>query len=391
MVEYGVGDGYGVWSKLNVVPRSSGQVFLAGLEPGRGYRFLLRAEADGAVAQLSGELLTQPIPAWTLARATGNGLFFDWQPLFPRMVWQQCPWAYPVSLAAGINLFLGSSCIDGSGQLAALDGRAFSALSVAERGLDGRGLIGWYQPDEPDEHAPVGGLVQLPPSDQTKRVTFLTVGSHFFSATAPPAQGRAIYTSLIASADMIGFDLYPLQGWCRRDAFQAVYQAQQELAALAAGKPTFQWIEAAPMHQCGGLDPSATTTRAETWLAIAGGARGIGYFPSEWTPTVTQAITDINREITSLSPALLGPSLPVVADRSNPVKVGARRYDGATYIIAVNASLTHASATFSIPDLTGRQALVYGEHRTVPIRNSEITDAFPGLAVHIYLVAPPFP
>jgi hypothetical protein len=56
-----------------------------------------------------------------------------------------------------------------------------------------------------------------------------------------------------------------------------VYWMQREIVALTGGKPTFQWIEAGPMEHCREyLDPTPEIVRAETWLAIAGGARGIG-------------------------------------------------------------------------------------------------------------------
>jgi hypothetical protein len=388
VVEYGLDGDYGVWSKASATTRTSGEVLLAGLEANTTYSFRLDAVSGRQSAGTQGQLTTGGISGWAVAVTTSNALFVDWQPLFPRMVWQQCPWAYPVSLAARINLFLGSSCVGGRAQLAALNGRAFSALGTGDRAVSGTGLIGWYQPDEPDEHAPSGGLSQLPPERQSKRVSFLTLGSHFFSATPPPPQGRAIYPTLVALADMIGFDLYPLQGLCRRDAFQAVYQAQQELVSLAGGKPTYQWIEAAPMHECAGLDPSPATVRAETWLAIAGGARGIGYFPSEWTSSVAQAITQINRQITSLSPALLGPTIPVAEDPANPIKIGSRIYNGATYIIAVNSSFARLRSTVTVPDLLNGQATVFQEHRQVPIQNGRISDYFRGLAVHIYVIPP---
>ena len=58
-------------------------------------------------------------------------------------------------------------------------------------------------------------------------------------------------------------------------ALHAAFDAQAELVALAKGKPTFQWIEAGPMGVCFGLDPSPPIVRAETWLAVAGGARTV--------------------------------------------------------------------------------------------------------------------
>src|SRR5207248_2029470 len=85
---------------------------------------------------------------------------------------------------------------------------------------------------------------------------------------------------LFTIPDVLGFDLYPLQVWCR-PAFSDVFEAQQELHSASGGKPTFQWIEVAPMeqpcHQNLSLDPSPSTVRAEAWLSIAGGADATGF------------------------------------------------------------------------------------------------------------------
>jgi hypothetical protein len=45
-------------------------------------------------------------------------------------------------------------------------------------------------------------------------------------------------------------------------------------------------------------------------LAIAGGARGIGFFPSEWRPDIEAEIAGLGRQIASLSAALLAPRRP---------------------------------------------------------------------------------
>ena len=191
---------------------------------------------------------------------------------------------------------------------------AASARGVGDSGAvykdvaDGRGTIGWYHRDEADLYGPPEALPFHPPWQQTKRVTFLTLSGHVYSGSAGIPAGRGVYPKFIARADMIGFDLYPLQVWCRRDAFPAVYEAQRELAALAGARATYQWIEVGRMEFCNGraeLDPTPLTIRAETWLAIAGGARGIGYFPDHWQPPVAHAITQLNTEISALGPALL--------------------------------------------------------------------------------------
>ncbi|MER3426051.1 MAG: hypothetical protein C4299_02435 [Thermoleophilia bacterium] len=388
-IEYGLGEDYGVWSRPTRARQAGqGRTLVAGLEPLATYRFRVTARAGRQQAQATGSFTTGPTLPWTTATTTRNALFLDWQPFFPRMVWRQCPWAYPQSLAAGVNLFMGTGCGDEQAQLDALAGRAYSVLD-ATRPIDGRGVVGYHLLDEADIRVPgPDSLPRLPPSKESRRVTFLTLSGHFFSWAAPPEQGRGIYPGLIDRAEMVGFDLYPLQSWCRKDALPAVYDAQRELVRLAAGKPTFQWIEAGQMEFCQGLEPSPAIVRAETWLAIAGGARGVGWFPSYWKPEVAAEIGRLSREIASLAPALLGPEVPVVVDGESPVKAGARSYNGATYVIAANASFSHVAARIRVPNLRPGRVRVFGEGRTVPVVKGTITDSFRGLAARVY-IAPP--
>ncbi len=386
VVSYGLTGDYGVWTKAQL--GRSGQALLAGLEPNTTYVFRLIATTGSSRAESRGTFTTGPIAAWTTATTTRNALFLDWQAFFPRMVWRECASDFPASIAAGINVFMGS-CGSGPAQLAALSGKAYSVLDAREStGVDGRGLIGWYQPDEADDSGKP--LASLPPAKQTHRVSFITLSNHFFSGANPLPQGNPSYPKLIAPVDSVGFDLYPLQIWCRTDAFQAVFQAQHELTTLAAGKPTFQWIEAATWNGCAGKprSPTPQTVRAETWLAIAGGARGIGYFPYYWPAAIGKEIASVNRDITALAPALLGPEAAVTTSQGT-VYAGARSFDGARYVIAVNASLKTTKATFALPGLVTTVGWVYGEGRSVPVTKGTFSDSFAPLAVHIYIVAPP--
>ena len=246
------------------------------------------------------------MPTAVRGRTIPSAFVVNGQRFFPRMVFKQCPYAFDTSLAAGINVFMGSDCTTISGQLARLAGRALSLTPIENRAVQGPGLVGWHHLDEADEHVDRPEAIPLVPSSaQTGRVTFLTLTNHFYSKASQFPNSSTLYPGLVARAEMIGFDLYPLQNWCRKDALHAVYDAQVELVALAQGKPTFQWIEAGPMKQCFGLDPSPAVVRAETWLAVAGGARGIGYFPDQWRADVRAEITRINRDLAALAPALL--------------------------------------------------------------------------------------
>jgi hypothetical protein len=135
------------------------------------------------------------------------------------------------------------------------------------------------------------------------------------------------------------------------------------------------------------LAPTAQTVRAETWLAIAGGATAIGYFPNGWTEGIDQEITRTDREIQELAPALL--AMPVTAQSDQPaVKVSARILNGAVYIIAVNSSNALVPAKIALPELFDNKLDVYDEQRQVQAADGTFTDVFEPLQVHVYIAAP---
>ena len=184
------------------------------------------------------------------------------------------------------------------------------------------------------------------------RLRVLTVTNHFYSRTATLPGGRGIYPGLIAKSDVVGFDLYPLQEFCSNAWLPDVAHAQRELVRLAQGRPTFQWIEA-QSWKCRqpALRVTPATVRAESWLSVAGGARGIGFFPGEWDPSVIPAVAaDLERGGGDRRrPARAG--LTCVGD--GPVVVGARSFGGALYVIAVNPTRTAAHSTITAAGLVG--------------------------------------
>jgi hypothetical protein len=353
-------------------------ITLGGLSVGGSYDVQLTTK-DGETTVT----VHSPAPTSPVTGSIGAGdVLLDGQPFFPLMVFGQCPGAVDGVLALGINLFTNNGCGGTAELAAAVSGRALTLAQPSEGAVTGP-VIGTNYPDEPDGHGITGAT--LPP---VSGLRFLTLTNHFYSGAAPLPQGRGVYPGLIAKADVIGFDLYPLQNWCRPDALPAVYDAQRELVALAAGKPTFQWIETGHMDcpDTPELAVTPTVLRAESWLAIAGGARGLGFFPIGWTGEIGEAIQKVAQDVQALGPALLAADAPVSAD--GPVKVGARRLGDALYVFAVNPTQAPASATVRVPGLGDRPLQVLGEGRAVEAKNGSFTEALGPLAVHLYVAAP---
>jgi hypothetical protein len=334
--------------------------------------------------------LTTPGLASLPAAAVRDGqLLLSGQPWFPFLEYGECSTLYDSSVATGITLFAANPCGALQAQVAALHGRALSAGVVGVQGGTGAGTIGTFYPDEADGHGYTGALLPtLPPG-----LRFLTLTSHFYSGADPLPGGRTTYPGLVSRADVIGFDLYPLQGWCRRDRLADVFDAQRELVTLAQGKPTFQWIEAAGMNcpTAAAETVSQATVRAEAWLAIAGGAHGLGFFPAAWTGDVAGAISRVASEVAGLLPAVLGTPLAGV-NADGGVRAAAWRAGSTLYVAAINPSAANAvRATVRVPDLAGRTLDVLEEGRQVTATGNGLTDAFAPLQVHLYVARTPSP
>ena len=307
---------------------------------------------------------------------------------FPFVTWEECPDRWQPELAQGIDLFAGNPCTGLSSLLTAVEGRGLAAgTSDDTAGTTGAGLVGWFYPDEADGR---GLNAESLPAPGGAGLRFLTLTSHFYSGAAPLPAGRGIYPGLLEKADVIGFDLYPLQELCRPELIPDVFDAQQELVALAPGKPTFQWIEVREM-KC--PDPAAAVTpqtiAVESWLAIAGGAHGLGFFPPDWGDAVGETIHGIATTVRRLEPALLQPAVAVQVSPDTPsVRASARELGGAVYVIAVNAGTTPATVTLTEPSLGDRTLDVMGTPRTVTAQDGALAVTLPPLTAQIY-VAPP--
>ncbi|MFL6039160.1 MAG: hypothetical protein ACJ74B_11065 [Gaiellaceae bacterium] len=389
-------DGPVIWTPASSAVRIEHESVITGLEFSTTYTAYLHAVDEWNRAQTASVTFTTgPMLDQSNARTSGTTIYVDDRPFFPTAVWAQCSDMFHSNIEDGINLFMGNGCDPDTGLPARLGGRAYSIVSSELANATGRGVLGWYFPDEWDaflsSKVKRADLADDIPAPRPGRISFLTLTNHFYSRAAPLPEGKGMYPVLFTIPDVLGFDLYPLQVWCR-PAYGDVYDAQSELRSVSGGKPTFQWIEVARMEQvCNkhpDLDPTPQTVRAETWLSIAGGANGVGYFPNHWSEPIGVEVRRANREIKALSQALLAPIAASSSD--NPaVRVSARSLNGALYVIAVNTSSASVQAKISVDGVAGRSAAVLGGGGpAVASDDKGFSDSFEPLGVRIYVIPP---
>lgn len=385
-----------VWTQPSSVFRIDHVSDIKGLEHSTTYTAYLHAVDEWNRAQTATVTFTTgPMLDQSSARTAGSSIYVDDRPFFPTAVWEQCSDMFDSNINDGIDLFMGDGCKDDTGLPTRLAGRAYSIVDSQHANATGRGVIGWYLPDEWDAFLKSdvrrADLANDVPAARPGRISFLTLTNHFYSPAAPLPQGKGMYPVLFQIPDVVGFDLYPLQVWCR-PAFGDVFDAQAELHSLSGGKPTFQWIEVARMEQpCrthSEFDPTPATVGAETWLSIAGGANAVGYFPNHWSPGIGVEISRTNRQIKALTQALLAPTAPAASD-SGTVRLAAHTLNGALYVIAVNTSSTTVTARIDVDGINGRSATVLGgAGPAVAADDKGFSDTFGPLAARVYVIPP---
>src|SRR6266540_1152343 len=189
---------------------------VAGLTSSSSWNVWVTAHADdGRTATEPFMLTTPPLTGGVTASTEGGAFRINAQPYFPTIVWNACPDALPKLMSLGIDLFMANACGNASEQAPVITGRGF-ALSNARKAPES-GAVGTYLPDEWDTFLP-GNLTadaahKLAPSNGAPGPRFLTLTNHFYSRAEPLPQGRGMYPALIEIADVVGFDLYPLQNW----------------------------------------------------------------------------------------------------------------------------------------------------------------------------------
>jgi hypothetical protein len=351
---------------------------------------------------------------------------------FPIAVWLQAPKNAKRYRDAGINLYVGLWQGPTEAQLSDLKAAGMPVICAQnEVGLAHRAdrtIVGWMHDDEPDNAQPVVDPVTgnqsygppVPPprvvadyrklraSDPTRPV-FLNLGQGVANdAWVGRGPGAKLddYRTYVQGCDIVSFDVYPVAGIDKPDGENYLWYVARGVERLVqwtgGKKPVWNCIECTHIG-----DEKAKATphqvRAEVWMSLIHGSRGLVWFVHEFKPRFKEAalledpemlpaVTTINSRIRLLAPALNSPGVKdaVVVKSSAeevPVATMVKRHGGATYLFAVGMRNAPTTATFTIRGLPDRAtATVLDENRRVPIRDGRFTDRFRAYDVHLYQI-----
>jgi hypothetical protein len=347
---------------------------------------------------------------------------------FPIAVWLQNPRNALRYQAAGFNTYVGLWKGPTELQLAQLKSARMKVIcaqnEVGLKHLDDETIIAWMHGDEPDNAQSLGaGKGYGPPilpakivadykkikANDPSRPVLLNLGQ---GVAWDGWHGRGVrtnhpedYRQYVKGCDIASFDIYPAVHSKPQVAGNLWYVARgvERLVKWTDGKkPVWNCIECTRIS-----NPTTKATphqvRAEVWMSIIHGSTGLIYFVHEWQPRFNEsaifsdpemlaAITEINGQITELSPVLKSPTINSFADVSSsnsevPVAVMMKKYKDAVYIFAVGMRDGETRAKFAVKGFSGdKKVEVLGEGRKIVCRDGLFEDEFRAWDVHLYKI-----
>lgn len=345
---------------------------------------------------------------------------------FPIGVWLQNPDNAERYRAAGINIYVGLWQGPTAAQLQRLRRAGMwvicaqndLALSHADRDI----IIGWLQPDEPDNAqsrgAGLGYGPPVPPRDvidayramrerDPLRPVLLNLGQgvawdHWHGRGARTNHPED-YPEYVKGGDIVSFDIYPVTHPHPEVAGRLEYVAGGVTRLRSWAKDGQTVWNAVGVSRINNADvkPTAAEVRAQVWMSLIHGSQGLIYFVHQFKPRFIEAalfededvlreVTRINAQIRSLAPVLNSPSVENAlaiddAGLGGPIATMTKRFAGWTYLFTV--AMAPRPATVTVRDLSGAapgRVTVIGEDRTIEIRDGAFTDTFAPYGVHIY-------
>lgn len=350
---------------------------------------------------------------------------------FPIGVWLQSPYNAAKYKAAGINLYVALWQGPTEEQLTELKAAGMPVICGQNRvGLahkDDPIIVGWMHGDEPDNAQEVTDPVTgkrgygpcIPPSkivsdyerlraaDPTRPI-LLNLGQGVANDEwVGRGSGSSLkdYETYVQGGDIASFDVYPVTGLEKPDSENYLWYVPKGVDRLvgwtSGKKPVWNCVECTAID--GGKQATPEQVKAEVWMALIHGSRGLIYFVHQFKPRSNEhallddpvmlpAVTAINKQIHALAPVLNSPTVKhnaIVQSSSQQVPINAmfKRQGKAAYLFTVGMRNGTAQGTFTVPGLAkSARAEVIGESRTIAVKNGKFTDAFKPYEVHLYRI-----
>jgi hypothetical protein len=340
---------------------------------------------------------------------------------FPIGVWLQEPDLAPQYQQAGINLYVGLWQGPTVEQLTTLAEHRMPVIADQnDVGLGfgtGNPLVGWSHQDEPDNAQPLpeGGYGppvdpavivdryrQMRRADRTRPV-LLNLGQGVANDDwigRGPDASLDDYPKYVRGADIVSYDVYPVADdlplWLVAKGLDRLRDWCDD------GQVIWNFIETTNISSDRQVTPHQL--RAEVWMSLVHGSRGIVYFVHRFEPefdaarllhdpVMLAAVTETNAQIHRLAPVLNRRSVRhavevASSDPGVPVDVLVKRADGATYIFAVAMRDATTVGRFRVRGLPAScRVEVVDEGRTLQMSGGRFSDEFTGFGVHIYKIA----
>jgi hypothetical protein len=347
---------------------------------------------------------------------------------FPIAVWLQSPQNATRYQEAGINLYVGLWQGPTEEQLAKLKAAGMPVICDQNQvGLTSQHadvIVGWMHGDEPDNaQARRDGNGYDPPILPSKieadyrqiqqrdatRPVLLNLGQ---GVAFDQWIGRGVrtnhpedYPEYVRGCDIVSFDIYPVVDDRKAVAgkLEFVPQGVERLRNWTRDeKIVWNCIECSRISNTR-VKPTAEQIRAEVWMSLIAGSRGLIYFVHQFEPAFKEAsllddaellpgVTAVNRQIQQLAPVLNSPTVAGLAKLTSatpavPIASMCKQLDGATYVFAACLRDEPARATIELLNIKSADDVqVLGENRSIPLRNNRFEDDFTPYAVHLYRV-----
>jgi hypothetical protein len=370
-----------------------------------------------ALALQAGE---SPSAGWKNGPPTDPGFF-------PIAVWLQNPRNAPAYKAAGINTYVALWRGPTAEQIDALKASGMklvcrqNALALSRK--DDSTIIAWMHNDEPDNAQSKPGGGYGPPvapekiiedygkvraADPTRPV-LLNLGQ---GVAWDGWVGRGVrtnhpedYDEYVKGCDIASFDIYPAVHDRAEIAGKLWYVPKGVERLRQAGKGAkivWNCIEASRIDN-EKVKPTPAQIRAEVWMSIIHGSRGIVYFVHQFKPASDEAsllrdpellkgVTEINRQVLELAPAINGATVEGVLtattpDPQAPVAAVLKRHGGATYVFAVAMREKGGRAAFALKD-GAKEGVVerIGGAGTLTLKDGRFEDEFQPYEVRLYRI-----